>query len=561
MVEKVSFQVVLKDMMTSGLAKVASAGNNTFNQLNARQNEFQSETRQSGTAVTGLNAKLKGLNTTGNVLGKTLRTAFAGFGIFMIFRELGVALNKFNIQAQAEAQVMQGLVSTNNAVGLSFAEIKKQAQDLQKKTDFGDEVTLNAQALLLTFKQIRGEMFTKTIPVLQDVAVKMGIDLKSAAIQVGKALNDPKTGLSMLTRVGITFNAQQKAMIKHLQDVGNMAGAQTIILNELKSEFGGAAEAARKAGTGGLTALKNSFGDATEKAGGFINKLVKGLTPALNILVKGFSKAFTWLNKFSNIIIPIISGIGIIVGLYGLWTAAQWALNVAMAANPVGIVLVAIGALIGGIIWAWNKFEGFRKVVLGLWGVVKLVFGWIKAYIMFEIKLIMWPIKQLWNLLKLLGGFLKKVFWGTFKSVFNWIGNKIAATFKFFWKLLKPLLKFLGADKLVTGIVKVYDEGAAGGVNKEETDTKKTMSFKAFENTGGSSGSTPAGSSGSSGSVIGAVTGGGKGAVRNITISINSLIDKFEIQTTNISESLDDIKEKVSEVLLEAVNDANLATG
>jgi hypothetical protein len=561
MVEKVSFQVFLKDSMSSGLAKVARVGNATFNQLNAKQNSFQAETIQSGGAVEGLNVKMKGLNATSSLLGRTLKTAMAGFGVFMVFSELGKSLDLFNTQAQAEAQVMAGLKSTNNAVGLTFQDLAKQAAALQKKTLFGDEVTLQAQSVLLTFKQIRGEMFTKTVPILQDIATKLKINLSSAAMQFGKALNDPKTGLSMLTRVGVTFSDKQKAVIKSLQKTGNLAGAQAVILKELKSEFGNAAEAARKAGTGGITALKNRLGDALEKLGKFVNVIIEGLMPVIDALVSGLSKVFLWLNKYKSVLVPIITGLGIVIGLYGLWTAAQWALNAAMIANPIGIVIVAIGALIGGIIWAWNKFEGFRKVVLGLWGVVKLVFGWIKTYIMFEIKLIMWPIKQLWNLLKIVGKFLKDVFWGTFKSVFSWIGDKIAKTFSFFWKLLKPVLKLLGVGEIVKGVVKVYDQGAAlAKVKDNQSSTAKAISFKGFGNTGTGSAVIPAAAT-SSGSVIGAVSGAGKSAVRNVTISINNLIDKFEINTTNIQESLEDIKEKVSEVLLEAVNDANLATG
>lgn len=42
----------------------------------------------------------------------------------------------------------------------------------------------------------------------------------------------------------------------------------------------------------------------------------------------------------------------------GISTAAQWALNVAMTANPIGIVIVAIGALVGAFIVLWNKSEG-----------------------------------------------------------------------------------------------------------------------------------------------------------------------------------------------------------
>lgn len=53
--------------------------------------------------------------------------------------------------------------------------------------------------------------------------------------------------------------------------------------------------------------------------------------------------------------------------------AAQWALNVAMNANPIGLIITAIAALIGAFVLLWNKSEGFRNFWIGLWGGIKSV--------------------------------------------------------------------------------------------------------------------------------------------------------------------------------------------
>jgi TP901 family phage tail tape measure protein len=52
-------------------------------------------------------------------------------------------------------------------------------------------------------------------------------------------------------------------------------------------------------------------------------------------------------------------------------TAAQWALNAAMSANPIMLVVLAIAALVAGIVWAWNNCETFRNVVLAAWDAIK----------------------------------------------------------------------------------------------------------------------------------------------------------------------------------------------
>jgi TP901 family phage tail tape measure protein len=67
-------------------------------------------------------------------------------------------------------------------------------------------------------------------------------------------------------------------------------------------------------------------------------------------------------------------------------TAKQWLLNIAMNANPIGIIITVIAALVAAIVWAWNKFEGFRKVVMGVWEVMKGFGNILKDFVIDRIK-------------------------------------------------------------------------------------------------------------------------------------------------------------------------------
>jgi hypothetical protein len=67
----------------------------------------------------------------------------------------------------------------------------------------------------------------------------------------------------------------------------------------------------------------------------------------------------------------------------GIWTAAQWALNLAMSANPLGLIVIAIIAVIAAIVLLWRNSETFRSIVTGafnaVWSAIKFVWSWVKS--------------------------------------------------------------------------------------------------------------------------------------------------------------------------------------
>lgn len=63
------------------------------------------------------------------------------------------------------------------------------------------------------------------------------------------------------------------------------------------------------------------------------------------------------------------------------WTAAQWLLNAALTANPIGLIIVGLVALGAALIIAWKKSETFRDIVTGAWdAVAKIIGGAVNAF-------------------------------------------------------------------------------------------------------------------------------------------------------------------------------------
>lgn len=193
----------------------------------------------------------------------------------------------------AQAQLRAALKSTGNVAGQSVDELNAMAGALQETTVFADDAVTASQSLLLTFTKVQGDIFPRAAKAIADVAQAMGTDLQGATIQVGKALNDPIHGIAALSRSGIQFSEDQKAMIASLVETNQLAEAQTIILKELETQFGGSAEAAGKTLGGAIARLGNAFGDLFEIS----ESASEGVVGAIEFIIKALSGLNTILTS------------------------------------------------------------------------------------------------------------------------------------------------------------------------------------------------------------------------------------------------------------------------
>ena len=87
-----------------------------------------------------------------------------------------------------------------------------------------------------------------------------------------------------------------------------------------------------------------------------------------------------------------------------IWTVAQWALNAALTANPVGVVIMAIAALVAAVVLAYKNSETFRNICDQVWKVVKGLAGVLLEGLVQALKVVVEKLKIAWDWLsKLLG--------------------------------------------------------------------------------------------------------------------------------------------------------------
>lgn len=220
-----------------------------------------------------------------------------------VARGVGKALDEYAKHEQSVRMLNAQLKMTGSVVGFTSEQLQTMAGDLQRVTRFGDEATLAAQSLLLSFTNIRGDIFKDALESAMDMSTIIGQDLKSSIQQLGKALNDPISGLTGLRRVGILFTEEQQELIRTLTESGRVMEAQKIIVAELRNEFGGAAQADLNTFQGQIESVKNAFGDLQESIG----QVVAGSKPLQGVLgeVRGIiedlnTQVSEFADKFNN---------------------------------------------------------------------------------------------------------------------------------------------------------------------------------------------------------------------------------------------------------------------
>ena len=243
------------------------------------------------------------LNSIGAILGRINLGAVALVGAFTV---AGVALAKF-ARAGADAERvslrLQAIIkATGGAAQLSSRDIELLAESVAKNTLASVQGARQAAGVLLTFKSISGDVFEDALRLSQDLAEVGFGSINTAALQLGKALEEPEIGLSALRRVGVSFTKDQKELIKVLSLTGRKLEAQKIITKALDEQVGGAGVGAGGGLAGAFDTLAENINLFFERAAGSF--VVDALTASLRALNDIVSLFVPELEDFSEFTLP-----------------------------------------------------------------------------------------------------------------------------------------------------------------------------------------------------------------------------------------------------------------
>lgn len=246
------------------------------------------EARQAGRHLAGMNAA--GARLGGGLRSVATGAGYAVAGAAVLTTAFGVrAYKAFDESRRIAALTEAGIRSTGGAANVTADDVARLSQAIAAKTGVDDEMIQSGANMLLTFTRIRNEagkgndIFDQAAQITTDLAVRLGKDAPSAALMLGKALNDPVKGATALGRAGVQLTQQQKDQIAAFVESGDMLSAQKIILRELDTQVGGSAEAQAT----NLDKLRVAWGNIEEAIGSAVAPAVDAISKDLTSLAKG----------------------------------------------------------------------------------------------------------------------------------------------------------------------------------------------------------------------------------------------------------------------------------
>ena len=194
---------------------------------------------------------------------------------YLVMKKVVSVLNDWVKESREQEQAVMKLNTVLKSMGSYTFETSKEMQDfassMELVTKFSDDVIINGQALMATFKQIGWDVFPQAMESAMDLSTIFEQDLQTSVIQVGKALNDPIAGITSLKKIGVSFTETQKDQIKHFIETNQLAKAQAIILKELADETGNAGRAMGLTAGGQAEILQHKIANLKKELGFMID--------------------------------------------------------------------------------------------------------------------------------------------------------------------------------------------------------------------------------------------------------------------------------------------------
>ena len=298
----------------------------------------------------------------------------------------------YAVQEVAETKLTTVMQQRMGATDAEIQSIKDLAAAQQEIGVIGDEVQLSGAQQIATFLNEKDSLET-LIPAMNNlIAQQKGLNASTGdAVSVGNMLGKVMMGeVGALKEVGITFSEAEANVLKY----GTEQERAAMLAQVVQNNVGNMNAELAKTDSGKQQQLANALGDVKEQIGGLVNGALpfvtiaaqsgqalasvttliagfKTLTATLYTSIKAFALSTAAFVKNKAATLAAAAAQKIVTAATTAWKAAQVVLNVVLSANPIGLVIMAIGALVSAVVYAYNNCESFRKIVDKVWEAIK----------------------------------------------------------------------------------------------------------------------------------------------------------------------------------------------
>ena len=254
---------------------------------------------------------------------------------------LGLSQSAFSQLAAVSGAMLQNL-------GFSASEAAQQTETLATRAAdlasvFGGSTQ---QAMDAMNAALRGEYDS-----LEQYGIKLSqsaVDQKVMAMGLDTSTQAAKTHSQAVAALALIMDQSSAAAGNFASETGTVAGGTQVLSAKVEDLFA---------------------------------KLGQSLLPVMQTVVGWFSQFADWASKNSGLVTALAGVVGgLAAAVLGInaalkaWQAIQVVLNIALSANPIGLVVTAVAALAAGLVIAYQRSATFREFVQGLWA--KLQEGW-----------------------------------------------------------------------------------------------------------------------------------------------------------------------------------------
>lgn len=595
------FSISLKDLASAQFSKLGQAGKNTLGALTQASDKFKSKMAGVGNSIDGLRSKLDGLEKKRNLsldtreirranqeIQKTeaklrkLETLGTGGGFLKgvssigtpILAGAGIAAAGAGVFAKEAVQTGARFEVQDKVLGLKVGQ-EKAAAGFSELDKFIDRFKLPMEETREMFVALSNKGITPTMDKMEAWGNILARTPGKNPMQMAEALMDAMGGefvrmqefgirgkqveggkiqlKDVATGFGATINNDPKAIMDFIDQVGRQntvsgmlaakastaQGAITGLSNaveKLKVKFAAGLNPATTGILTSLTELVKVLADNAQPA-------AEGLAKGLSFLAKNMMLGIAWMKEHKEATKAIAFGIVAVTTAVTAVTAATWLWNIALAANPVGAVVIGIAALAAVLYYAYQKSEGFRVAIDALWSVIKPV--------------LIWQLNFALNT-------LSTIFESISTSGFGVLGvvSSIVEKMGVLGQILGVVVPGLG---LFMKVGSAFSQSPSSGTRGGRMGKGSSWSESAMKSLGLGAGiggipTVPAMTAigGGGESLTGAADKADRTGVKNFYINIEKLVEQINVYSQSAKDSVPEFANKVKEALVTMSNDVQL---